>query len=131
MRIFVSEQNAKRLRHKDYVLTKPLRESQCNIRGEQEEALRQEHPTLAEGRFFSIDCIENYELLRELCAFGADLLVLSPTDLRQKVFDRVAEQIRCHIEIALVFLHNERQLLRNRKFIFCHFEKYVYLCKII
>lgn len=47
MRIFVSEQNAKRLRQKDYVLTKPLHESQCNIRGEQEETLRQEHPTLS------------------------------------------------------------------------------------
>ena len=83
-------------RSKDYVLTKPLPESQRNIRGEQEEALRQEHPSLAGGRFFSLDCIENYELLRELCAFGADLLVLSPDNIRQKVFDRVAGHLNAY-----------------------------------
>ena len=83
-------------RSKDYVLTKPLHESQRNIRGEQEEALRQEHPTLAGGRFFSIDCIENYELLRELTSFGADLLVLSPDNIRQKVFDQVAEHLNAY-----------------------------------
>lgn len=83
-------------RSKNYVLTKPLHESQRNIRGEQEESLRHQHPALTGGRFFSIDCIENYELLRELCAFGADLLVLSPTDIRQKVFDRVAEHLKAY-----------------------------------
>lgn len=81
---------------KNYVLTKPLHESQRNIRGEQEEALRHQHPALTGGRFFSIDCIENYELLRELCAFGADLLVLSPTDIRQKVIDRVAAHLKAY-----------------------------------
>ena len=83
-------------RSKNYVLTKPLHESQRNIRGEQEEALRHQHPALTGGRFFSIDCIENYELLRELCAFGADLLVLSPTDIRQKVIDRVAAHLKAY-----------------------------------
>ena len=86
-------------RSKDYVLTKPLHESQRNIRGEQEEALRQEHPTLAGGRFFSIECIENYELLRELTSFGADLLVLSPDNIRQKVFDRVAGHLQAYYEL--------------------------------
>ncbi len=83
-------------RSKNYVLTKPLHESQRNIRGEQEEALRHQHPALTGGRFFSIDCIENYELLRELCAFGADLLVLSPAGICQKVFDRVAAHLKAY-----------------------------------
>ncbi len=48
------------------------------------------------GRFFSIECIENYELIRELTAFGADLLVLSPDDIRQKAIDRVAEHQRAY-----------------------------------
>ena len=85
---------------KDYVLTKPLHESQRNIRGEQEEALRHEYPALAGGRFFSIECIENYELLRELCAFGADLLVLSPNNIRQKVYDRVAGHLQAYHELV-------------------------------
>ena len=48
------------------------------------------------GRFFSIECIENYELIRELTAFGADLLVLSPDDIRQKAIVRVAEHQRAY-----------------------------------
>ena len=48
------------------------------------------------GRFFSIECIENYELIRELTAFGAGLLVLSPDDIRQKAIDRVAEHQRAY-----------------------------------
>lgn len=84
---------------KDYVLTKPLHESQRNIRGEREEELRRQHPMLDRGRFFSIECIENYELIRELSSFGADLLVLSPDDIRQKVFDRVSGHLQAYREL--------------------------------
>ena len=48
------------------------------------------------GAFFSIDCIENYELIRELSSFGKDLLVLSPADIQQKVYDRVAAQFHAY-----------------------------------
>jgi len=41
------------------------------------------------GAFFSIECIENYELIRELTSFGKDLIVLSPTYIQQKVKDSV------------------------------------------
>jgi hypothetical protein len=41
------------------------------------------------GAFFSIECIENYELIRELTSFGKDLIVLSPTNIQQKVKDYV------------------------------------------
>lgn len=84
---------------KDYVLTKPLHESQRNIRGEREEELRRQYPMLAGGRFFSIECIENYELIRELSSFGADLLVLSPDDIRQKVIDRVSGHLQAYREL--------------------------------
>ena len=84
---------------KDYVLTKPLHESQRNIRGASEKELRRQYPMLAGGRFFSIECIENYELIRELSSFGADLLVLSPDDIRQKVYDRVAGHLQAYREL--------------------------------
>lgn len=87
---------------KDYVLTKPLHESQRNIRGEREDELRHQYPMLAGGRFFSIECIENYELIRELSSFGADLLVLSPNDIRQKVFDRVAGHLQAYREFDCI-----------------------------
>ena len=81
---------------KDYVATKPLHESQRNIRNEREEELRQQYPKLEGGRFFSIECIENYELIRELTSFGKDLLVLSPTDIQQKVRDYIASQFQAY-----------------------------------
>ena len=79
---------------KDFVATKPLHESQKNLHNEEE--LRKQYPMLEGGAFFSIDCIENYELIRELCSFGKDLLVLSPDEIQQKVRDRVASQFQAY-----------------------------------
>ena len=87
-------------RSKDYVATKPIHESQRNIRGEREEELREKYPTLCEGRFFSIDCIENYELTRELTSFGKDLIVLSPQNIVEQVQQRIIEMQN---EYAAVF----------------------------
>lgn len=81
---------------KDYVATKPLHESQRHYKGEREMELRQQYSKLEGGAFFSIDCIENYELIRELCAFGKELLVLSPDDIRQKVCDHIAAQFQVY-----------------------------------
>ena len=81
---------------KDYVATKPLHESQRPYRGESEIELRQQYPMLEGGAFFSIDCMENYELIRELSSFGKDLLVLSPANIQQKVRDRVTAQFRAY-----------------------------------
>ena len=69
---------------KDYVESKPLHGSQKIINADDD--LRQQFPTLKNGRFFSIDCIANYELIRELSSFGRELVVLSPDDVREKVF---------------------------------------------
>ncbi len=85
---------------KDYVATKPIHESQRNIRGEREKVLREKYPTLCEGRFFSIDCIENYELIRELTSFGKDLIVLSPQNIVEQVQQRIIEMQN---EYAAVF----------------------------
>jgi predicted DNA-binding transcriptional regulator YafY len=81
---------------KDYVATKPLHESQRPFRGEREKELRRQYPKLEGGAFFSIDCIENYELIRELSSFGKDLLVLSPADIQQKVRDHVASHFQAY-----------------------------------
>ena len=78
-------------RSKDYVATKPIHESQKHYRGEKEAELRRQYPMLAGGAFFTIDCIENYELIRELISFGADLVVLSPEEVRRSVIQRIEE----------------------------------------
>ena len=78
-------------RSKDYVATKPIHESQKHYRGDKEAEMRRQYPTLEGGAFFTIDCIENYELIRELTSFGADLVVLSPEEVRRSVIQRIEE----------------------------------------
>ena len=74
---------------KYYVATKPIHESQRHYSGEREKEYRKQYPMLEGGFFFSIDCVENYELIRELTSFGEDLIVLSPENIRQKVVDKI------------------------------------------
>lgn len=76
-------------RSKYYVATKPIHESQHWLRDEKESDLRQRYPKLRGGYFFSIECIENYELIRELTSFGADLVVLSPKEIRSKITEQI------------------------------------------
>ena len=69
----------------DYVITKPIHGSQILYKGNEEKILRNEYPNLMGGAFFSIDCIKNYELIRELCSYGKELLVLSPTSIKEEI----------------------------------------------
>jgi predicted DNA-binding transcriptional regulator YafY len=74
---------------KDYIITKPLHGSQAKIGGEKERDLRCRYPQLCEGGFFKLKCKENYELIRELTSFGAELVVLSPG----KICDAIRRQL--------------------------------------
>lgn len=76
-------------RSKDYVRTKKIHQSQQYISGQKEQELRNQHPELEGGSFYSIDCRENYELIRELTSFGKELIVLSPDSIREKVIETV------------------------------------------
>ncbi len=70
---------------KDYISTKPIHSSQTPIRGDNEDALRVHYPFLLEGNFFKLKCKENYELIRELTSFGAELIVLSPRHINETI----------------------------------------------
>lgn len=61
---------------KGYIDTKPIHGSYTPLKGDAELQLRAEYPQLQGGMFFTLDCINNRELVRELCSFGKDLLVL-------------------------------------------------------
>lgn len=74
---------------KDYVITKPIHGSQKVIRGEMDSQLRKNYPRLNDGKFFQIDCRENYELIRDLTSFGPELIVLSPVKLREYLQSRL------------------------------------------
>ncbi len=74
---------------KEYVRTKPLHGSQKHFKGDKELAFRTQYPNLEGGYFFSIKCIPNYELIRELSSFGRDLLVLSPNSIKDEIIERI------------------------------------------
>ena len=88
---------------KPYISTKPIHESQRKVSAEMTELLHNKYKALAGGDFFRIDCKENYELIRELTSFGKELIVLEPTYIQDKVFERVN------------LLNNEYKMLRERK----------------
>lgn len=77
---------------KGYVDTKPIHGSYTPLKGDKELQLRSEFPQLEGGMFFTLDCICNFELIRELCSYGKDLIVLRSTgmvadEVRKRVFE--------------------------------------------
>lgn len=76
-----------------YIETKPLHESQTVLKNETEEQLRAKYPTLKAGKFYTISCIPNYELVRLLTTFGKELIVLSPESIQNEICNRVAEML--------------------------------------
>lgn len=78
---------------KDYIITKPMHGSQKTIRGTTELSLRSTYPHLKNGGFFQIECRENYELLRELTSYGPELIVLSPTNIAEKIYNQLQSML--------------------------------------
>lgn len=75
---------------KGYVNTKPIHESYTPYKGEKESQMHEQYPQLDGGLFFSIDCIPNFELIRELCSFGGNLVVLSPEPVKKEIKNRLS-----------------------------------------
>lgn len=72
-----------------YIETKPIHGSQRNLKDERSFELYTEYPSLEGGKFYGINCIRNYELVRELCSYGSDVIVLSPDHIQKAVRDRI------------------------------------------
>lgn len=72
-----------------YIDTKPIHGTQADFKGERDTALRTQYSTLKGGKFYRIRCISNYELIRELCSYGPDVIVLSPEHIQKAVHDRI------------------------------------------
>lgn len=73
----------------NYVVTKPIHGSQKKLKEDDTLNLRDKNPLLKNGAFFSIDCIPNYELIRMLCSFGSNLLVISPESVQDEIYTRI------------------------------------------
>lgn len=77
---------------KGYVDTKPIHGSYTPVKGDLEQQLRLKYPQLQNGMFFTLDCIPNFELIRELCSYGKELIVLqSDGHIRDDIFKRISE----------------------------------------
>ena len=74
---------------KGYIHTKPIHSSQIHIKGDRADKLHILYPQLQSGDFLTIECRENFELIRELTAWGDDLIVLTPVSLRDRIVDRI------------------------------------------
>lgn len=87
----------------DYILTKPIHHSQTQLDAARERTLYRNHPGLREGgHFFKIKCKRNYELIRELTAYGSDLIVVSPKEIAQETYERVASMTKAYEMLRLV-----------------------------
>src|SRR5574344_821942 len=84
---------------KDYVSTKTIHESQRHILDETSNDLLDRYPQLINGIFLQINCRDNYELIRELASFGKDLIVLSPSVIQDKVWNRINSMNEEYIKI--------------------------------
>ena len=85
---------------KGYVDTKPIHGSYTPIKGEDDNQLHKEHPQLQGGMFFTLDCISNFELIRELCSYGKELLVLrSDGTVADEVRKRICEMNEKYSEL--------------------------------
>ncbi len=67
-----------------YIITKPIHGSMRHLKGSKADNLSAKYPSLPKGEFFSIECIENYELIRDLTIYGANLIVLSPSHISEQ-----------------------------------------------
>lgn len=85
-----------------YICTKPIHGSQCQYKCTKDKELRMKYPFLNEGAFFSIDCIPNYELIRELCSFGKDLIVLSPSSIQDDIFNRIKPMLDIYSAVRIL-----------------------------
>lgn len=85
----------------DYVATKPIHESQRTLKLNERKTieLKDKYPELNGGCFYRIDCKENYELIRELASFGKELIVLEPSEIQDKIWERICKMKKEYLKV--------------------------------
>jgi len=72
-----------------YIETKPIHPSQRQVKPDIVDGLRKNYPDLENGHYIQIECIPNYELIRELTSYFGELMVLLPESLQDAVFGEI------------------------------------------
>ena len=83
----------------EYVRTKPIHLSQKELTDEEDAMMRGIYTGCRGGHFFSLDCIPNYELIRELCAFGKQLIVVEPRQLHEQLLEEIGDMLKSYSDI--------------------------------
>ena len=87
---------------KGYVDTKPIHGSYTPIKGEAEQQLREQYPQIQSGLFFTLEWIPNYELIRELCSYGKELVVLhSDGHIQNDIIKRISEMKEIYSKVRI------------------------------
>ncbi len=84
---------------KEYVGNKPLHGSQQPLDEAEVRRLRNDYPHYQLGDFYTIDCKRNYELIRELCSFGENLVVISPQSIRAEIYERICSMQARYVDM--------------------------------
>ena len=88
---------------KSYIDTKPIHGSYKPQKGESDQQLRTEYPQLQGGLFFTLECINNYELIRELCSYGKELIVLrSDGAVADDIYKRIQEMNEKYYQVKVM-----------------------------
>lgn len=77
----------------DFVSRKPIHHTQTEISESDIPELKASQGNLVGGKYYKIVCKNNYELRREMLSFGAELIVLSPNDLRSQLYDQLLKMV--------------------------------------
>ena len=69
----------------NYVRTKWIHDTQIEFDGDDLADFRAKYPSLSDCAFFSIECRPNYELYSRFASFGANLIVVKPQRIRERM----------------------------------------------
>ena len=73
----------------NYVRTKYIHPTQMEFEGKDADDLKMKYPALKDCGFFSIECRPNYELYSRFASFGANMILLEPTFMAERMRNMV------------------------------------------
>lgn len=75
----------------NYIRTKYIHPSQDEVNPETEKEFIRKYPSLSDCKFFVISCRPNVELYALFASYGASVVILEPTEIRDEILGRFRE----------------------------------------
>ena len=82
-----------------YIETKPIHPSQKVIKEDAAIEIQKKYKDLGCGHFLQLECIPNYELIRELSSYFGELIVLSPTSIQNEIFEEINRMYQKYLKL--------------------------------